>query len=384
MVEHRGARWSRVALAGPAAPDGPDRAVVVAALAGRGLRVQERQAPGTVVWFFDVGADPPDAEVVFGGRDRSALVAFVGVGIEECPDWPARLTRWSATSAASARLPLFAVALGIAGVSGADSGLADLVDWVDEESAARAAREVSRGDAAERLAGLRVGSSAIRAWAGGRIHSGFRELAAAGATEAAALRPADVAVFSRWLSESAAAFEQRVVGAVAGQTAHLWATALVGCGPVAAAGQGPRVPVPAPAVESPPARPVHWSPRGWGAEDAVIVLLGASTGLGIGRLAAGSLAGWIPGWTALALAVAIGLGVAAGAVGLRRRVLLRNQARTWAGEVVADARARTEWRVAALVNGAEPAVAARVRRLAAADPDGVVSGIRRKRQPDPD
>ena len=40
------------------------------------------------------------------------------------------------------------------------------------------------------------------------------------------------------------------------------------------------------------------------------------------------------------------------------------KARAWVAEAVADARARTEWRTAALLNAVEPVVAAQVRRSA--------------------
>ena len=44
--------------------------------------------------------------------------------------------------------------------------------------------------------------------------------------------------------------------------------------------------------------------------------------------------------------------------------MLRARARAWVAEAVADARARTEWRTVALLNAAEPVVAAHVRRSA--------------------
>ncbi|MFT3898643.1 MAG: hypothetical protein QM728_00135 [Gordonia sp. (in: high G+C Gram-positive bacteria)] len=349
MSERRGARFGRVVLAGPGANDS---AVLERVLVAEGFAVSDGGPAAVGLWCFDVAADPPSVVDVRRLAQRCDAVALVGCGIEDCPTWPARVERWCDDLDPHGALPVFAVALGLPGDG--PSGVDELLAWADEQSTACAAAKLSRRDSAERLTGLRVGSAAVRTWAGGAIHTGFRELAAVGGREAAVLRAGDVDAFTRWLRTAVDDFETRVVDAAAGHAQHLRATATVGLD--AHERQGP--------PPGPARTPVPWPGRGWGAEDAVIVVLGASSGLGIGRLVAGSMSGWLPGWWALLLATLLGVAVAGGVVALRRRVALRGQARAWVAEVVADARARTEWRVAALLSGVEPAVVARVRRAA--------------------
>ncbi|WP_415041951.1 hypothetical protein [Gordonia sp. (in: high G+C Gram-positive bacteria)] len=345
-------RFGRVEMIGPGAADS---GVLERALTASGFVVGGSATVG--LWCFDVSGEPSAEAVVAlrALRKRCDAVALVGTGIENCPSWPERVSRWSTVVDPDGGLALFAVASGLHDDDPDASGLPELSAWVEESADAAASVELAGRDTVERLTGLRVGSAAVRTWAGGAIHSGFRELAAAGAREAAALRSGDVATFTRWFRHSTAGFEEAVVGAAAGQAAHLQSTATIGLRRYDRNGD----PVPS---ASAPVPPVPWRDRGWGAEDAVIVLIGASSGLGVGRLAAGSMAAWFPGAAALIVAALLGVAVAAGAVALRRRVLLRNQARAWVVETVADARARTEWRVAAMLGGVEPAVAARVRR----------------------
>lgn len=366
MGERQSARFGRVVVVG--AP-GADAAVLRGALAEQGFVVASDGGPAAVgLCCVDLSADD-DADSAGSDADDSTArrirelragchaQAIVAVGIEDCSQWPARIAALVATADPDGAVAAFAVALRVAdGGDAAASGLPELVEWVVERSDAVAAIELRRRAAAERLSGLRVGSAAVRSWAGGRIHAAFRELAAAGQEAAAGVRTGDAAGFAAWVRRSADDLERRLVGAVAEQTAHLRATALVGL-QTYAPGADPMAPPPGPPMPGP-----GWHRRAWGAEDAVIVLLGASSGLGVGRLVAGSISGWIPGWATVVCAVLIGLGVACGAVALRRRVVLRNRARAWVAEVVADARARTEWRTAALLNAVEPAVATQVRR----------------------
>jgi hypothetical protein len=367
--ERRGARFGRVAVVGS---PGPDAAVLTSALDAEGFAVASDDGPAAVGLFcvdlslspascFDDGGPQESAAKRGIGelRSRCDAVAIVGVGLECCQQWPARIAALAQAADPDGGAAVFAVALRVADAGdAAASGLPELVEWAVERSDAVAAVELSRRAAAERLSGLRVGSAAVRSWAGGAVHAGFRELAAAGQEAAAAVRTADSARLVEWITRSADDVERSLVAAVAEQTAHLRATVLVGL-----QAYGPT----ADPMPPPPTRPsagMDWHRRAWGAEDAVIVLLGVSSGLGVGRLVAGSISGWIPGWMAVVCAVLIGLAVAFGAVALRRRVVLRARARVWVAQAVADARARTEWRTAALLNAVEPVVAAQVRRSA--------------------
>ena len=357
MIEGRWARLGRVVVAGGKS------AVLCDAVAREGFVVDGSSVAVGVVGLccFDVALDvgPATVELFRSLRERCDVVALVGVGIEDCPQWPARCAAVSGALDPVGAAPLFAVALTLAQDGDAQgSGLGALIAWVGDEAAGIAGVEMTRRSAAERLTGLRVGSAAVRTWAGSRIHAGFRELVTVGQGAATRLRSGDVDRFGAWVRYSTAALEDRLVHLVAEQVAHLQATALVGLGPYSCAAD------PRPIVPAPTRSTVDWPGRSWGAEDAVLVLIGASSGLAAGRFVSGSLADWVPGWAAALVVALIGVGVAAVAVTLRRRVILRNQARAAMAEVVADARARTEWRVAAMLNGVEPAVAARVRRSA--------------------
>ncbi|GED96144.1 hypothetical protein nbrc107697_01830 [Gordonia crocea] len=359
-VEQQCARFGRVVVAGA---DGPPPDVLVEAFADDGFAVESVESGGDGVvglCCFDVGesAAPALVESVRALRRRCGAVALVGTGLTACPTWPTRIADAARVLDPDGVLPVFALALDVAARGERPaSGLPELLDWVGEESDARAGAELSRRATAERLSGLRVGSAAVRSWAGGHIHGAFREVAFQAQDAAASLRARDVPAYTGWLRQCCAAVEQRLVVGVAEQAAHLQAVALVGLRAYD--------PVDDPRPAAPPAAAPQWPRRAWGAEDAVLVLIGASSGLGVGRLVAGSLSGWISPWTAVALAVVLGVSVAAGAVALRRRVLLRAQARSWAGEVIADARARTEWRVAGMLNAVEPTATARIRRAVA-------------------
>ena len=369
MGEQRVSRLGKILVGrtGVAGSGETNLSVVSRALAAEGFVVETAGgaggggAEGVVgLWLFPVGAEigAGQAAYVHRLRRRCDAVALVAVGIEDCPTWPDRAMTASRVLDPDGRLPVFAVALGLADRGDAvASGFDDLVGWIIAESDGRAAVELARRTTAERLTGLRLGSAAVRTWAGGRIHAGFRELASAGQEAAMELRVGDVERFVHWLRCSSADLERDLVGAVGEQAAHIQATALVGLAAYDRAAD-PRPAGPAPSMA------VSWQRRTWGAEDAVLVLIGASSGLGVGRLAAGSMAGLIPGGAAVLAALLIGLGVATAAVALRRRVLLRGQARAWVAEVLADARARTEWRVAAMLTGVEAAAAAAVRRAA--------------------
>lgn len=338
--------------------------MVIGALAAEGFNVAAEAGLAAVGLYFvdlaDAGAKP--STMARGLADLRACcdaVAIVGVGLEDCPQWPTRIAEIAAAADPDCAAAVFAVALRVAATGDASaSGVPELVEWAVERSDSVAGTELTRRAAAERLSGLRVGSAAVRSWAGGAVHAGFRDLATVGQEAAAGVRIAEAAGFTAWIARSAENLEHGLLAAVAEQTDHLRATALVGL-----QAYGPSAdPLPSPPVR--PTAKTGWHRRAWGAEDAVIVLLGVSSGLGVGRLVAGSISGWIPGWAALVCAVLIGLGVACGAVALRRRVVLRGRARAWVAEVVGDARARTEWRTAALLNAVEPAVAAQVRRAA--------------------
>ncbi|HNP56388.1 MAG TPA: hypothetical protein PKG94_05380, partial [Gordonia sp. (in: high G+C Gram-positive bacteria)] len=337
MGERRGARFGRVAVAGS---PGPDAAVLTSALDVEGFAVASDDGPAAVgLYCVDLSVGPASCFDDGGPQESAAkqgiselhsrcdAVAIVGVGLERCQQWPARIAALARAADPDGGAAVFAVALRVADAGdAAASGVPELVEWAVERSDAVAAVELSRRAAAERLSGLRVGSAAVRSWAGGTVHAGFRELAAAGQEAAAGMRTTEAARFVEWITRSADGLERSLVAAVAEQTAHLRATALVGLQAYSPTAD----PTP-----SPPQRPssgMDRHRRAWGAEDAVIVLLGVSSGLGVGRLVAGSISGWIPGWMAVICAVLIGLAVAGGAVALRRRVVLRARARAWVAE----------------------------------------------------
>ena len=98
-------------------------------------------------------------------------------------------------------------------------------------------------------------------------------------------------------------------------------------------------------------------------EDAMVLLLGASTGIGIGRLLVAPLSSvHTLQWIAMPAALLIGVAVAIWVIRMRRGATLRTQLRTWVNDVLADVRARTERRVAMQLTEAESRIGGQVMR----------------------
>lgn len=103
--------------------------------------------------------------------------------------------------------------------------------------------------------------------------------------------------------------------------------------------------------------------RSWTADDALLLVLGASTGLGLGRLVAGPLAGIGAGGPGgSVLAVAAGLLLAWWMVRTRRVASRRHVLRTWLADSCAEARSRIEQAILAQFAAIEVEAAATVTR----------------------
>ena len=95
----------------------------------------------------------------------------------------------------------------------------------------------------------------------------------------------------------------------------------------------------------------------------MLLLIGASTGIGIGRLAVAPLASvHTLQWISMPAALLLGLAVAVWVIRMRRAATVRAQVRTWVNDVLADVRARVERRVAMQLTEAESRIGGQVLR----------------------
>ncbi|KXP03216.1 hypothetical protein [Tsukamurella pseudospumae] len=132
----------------------------------------------------------------------------------------------------------------------------------------------------------------------------------------------------------------------------------------------PAVPEPA-APSLPRADPPAAPARRRGPEDAAVLVLGASAGLGIGRAVAAPLEalGGVR-WLALPISLAVGLAAAVWLLRVRRRTAARAERRNRADAASAVFRQRVEVELAAALVAAEADAALRIARGPATDPGG--------------
>ena len=148
-----------------------------------------------------------------------------------------------------------------------------------------------------------------------------------------------------------------------GQVAQLRTTALLGLEDSAPAG----LPRPAPArveIPEPPRRRRR-------AEDLIVVLLGISVGLGLGRLLGGLVADaadtGVPGlrWIGMPVMLVVGLVIAIWVIRVRRASAARAATQTWTEQALAAVRTGLERDLTDRTNAADAALTSRLNRLTA-------------------
>ncbi|OBC06031.1 MULTISPECIES: hypothetical protein [unclassified Gordonia (in: high G+C Gram-positive bacteria)] len=336
------------------------------------------------------------ASAVVDDEDLAALreltsavehVALVCCRIESFWDWPRIVRGYRSELDPAGALPVFAVSAAAA-LAGAveESGIGDLLDWfatpnaeptaripqpktpqaptpvdtddrVDPDALAiRRARLLALRDRgrADRLASLRAGIVRVRAQSSADITARVRALVARAEHRGAATTGSDVEADAAWLDREIDGLVTDLDAITDTRLDAVASSTLVGLD-----------------VDDPPAHrddePIVArrdlpSGRRTG-EDAMLLLIGASTGIGIGRLAVAPLASvHTLQWISMPAALLLGLAVAVWVIRMRRAATVRAQVRTWVNDVLADVRARVERRVAMQLTEAESRIGGQVLR----------------------
>ncbi|WP_440712368.1 hypothetical protein [Gordonia sp. FQ] len=303
-----------------------------------------------------------------GGPARE--VALVGVGAGLDPDWPRRLAAARNALDPRHRLPVFAVSLEAARAGDRDgSGLTALAAWCADPDPAEAAEPAETAEPsatprppdpapspagaerararlrAERLAGARTGLAAVRTQAAADIRAGALEVTRLADAACERLGRGGADPYRAWLAGTLTEYRDRVDAEVRGGVDHVRAAALAGV----------RVPEPSPSPSGTADVVVPDAPaRRLSPEDLVVLALGGSAGLGLGRVTVAPLVRWAGlGAPGTVLTVLVGLAIAAGVVAVRRQAATRSAARRSTAEAVAAVRGGLEHAVAGLIGAAE-------------------------------
>ncbi|GAC58741.1 hypothetical protein GOHSU_47_00270, partial [Gordonia hirsuta DSM 44140 = NBRC 16056] len=199
----------------------------------------------------------------------------------------------------------------------------------------------------ERLAGARAGFAELRGRLSGLLRTGARQLDTSAASSCERLSAAEAPAFEAWLQAALADYLRRISRELAEGTDQVRSAALAGiCPPPEASSPAPEITAAVPPVEPRSRRP--------SAEDLVVLALGASAGLGLGRVTVGPLVSWAGmGAIGTVITVLAGLAVAGWVVTVRRQGARRSALRRAAAENVAATRAAAEHAVAAGLGAAE-------------------------------
>ncbi|GAB17008.1 hypothetical protein GOEFS_018_00410 [Gordonia effusa NBRC 100432] len=342
-----------------------------------------------VVFVVDTGCDNSSAMGPLIARQLRTVgrVALVCNEIDVFWNWPARLADFREQVDPWRLCPLFAVASEVS--DDPASGIGALVEWLRAElgdaidarsqltamAAAlwaitpddgqltalrhRRAELVAERDRgrSDRLAGLRIGLTAARGSSVGQVHSRLRMVSVEGLARVETISTQQAArAVGDWLTDAIAECERSEIAELWARAARIEAVALLGID------AGPRRDLPlsrSPASQ----RALPNGRRRRSADDALVMVFGASTGLGIGRLVATQLVdAGLAGWSSMAATVLVGLAMALWVVRARRQAALRTAMRQWVTDTCADARTRIEQTIFAVVNDVEPLVVAAIAR----------------------
>ncbi|MFT3660863.1 MAG: hypothetical protein QM809_05550 [Gordonia sp. (in: high G+C Gram-positive bacteria)] len=390
-----------IAVAGPAGARPEELAAALRAALGVPVVVTgsgeppSRNTVGLLAVDLSIAAGRDEEELLAGLSALGGPVGLVGVGAGTDLGWPRRLADARERLDPEQRFPLFAVSMEVLRTGDAErSGLAALASWCAdpgdpadsaETAAARestaqtgaegrpvgsalsrhpAGEPVRSGSApadpgrtrAERLSGARAGLAELRARLAAELRAGASELAAAAQTAVDGSGGRRDGPVADWLGEALTVYRDRIDAELRAGLDHLRSTALVGLSAAAPAdradppdrtGVGALV---VPGLERRGRRPA--------AEDLVLLALGASAGLGIGRMLVVPLVQWAGfGAAATALTVLAGLATAAGIVVVRRQGAARAALRAETAEAIGALRGALEHAVAAALGAADARLA---------------------------
>ncbi|MCR8897916.1 hypothetical protein NWF34_13275 [Gordonia sp. GONU] len=365
----------------------------------RDVQARERgPGPGVALVVVDPSSSVDDEErdLVEQARAQVGTVALVCTKIDAFWEWPRIVRAHRTTLDPFGTMPVFGVSAAAAlGGDVVDSGVDALVDWIREAHAAPDALRLERARVAagvgavehlladadagtdtdssgtlddlmsarrrllssrdrgrvDRLAAVRAGLARARAQCSAELQSRVRELAAA----ADHAPDVDDAEHRSWLDTRWADLAEGIRRDADERIDEVAATALVGLDPE----QSPREPwsdTPLPA-DGPGNR------RRGGAEDAMLVVIGASTGLGVGRLVVAPMASvQTLQWISMPLTLLLGIGVAVWVIRVRRGALDRADRLTRVSERLAVARSALDHQLGLRFSAAETRTAGQIAR----------------------
>ncbi|ATD72514.1 MULTISPECIES: hypothetical protein [Gordonia] len=355
--------------------------------------------PGVALVVVDPSSSVDDEErhLVEQVRAQIGTVALVCTKIDAFWEWPRIVRAHRTTLDPFGTMPVFGVSAAAAlGGDVVDSGVDALVDWIREAHAAPDALRLERARVAagvgavehlladadagtgtdssgtlddlmsarrrllssrdrgriDRLAAVRAGLARARAQCSAELQSRVRELAAA----ADHAPEVDDAEHRSWLDTRWADLAEDIRRDADERIDEVAATALVGLDPE----PSPREPwsdTPLPADG-----PGNRRRRG-GAEDALLVVIGASTGLGVGRLVVAPMASvQTLQWISMPLTLLLGIGVAVWVIRVRRGALDRADRLTRVSERLAVARSALDHQLGLRFSAAETRTAGQIAR----------------------
>lgn len=297
--------------------------------------------------------DPFAALPMFGVSAAAALGGAVDEsGVDALVEW----VRDAVRAPAAVRLERARVAAGLGAVEhlvGADASASTPERTVDDLLAERRALLVARDRGRlDRLAAVRAGLVRARAESSAELQSGVRSLATAAVDGGTATGPEHGARLREGWAGLAATIQRLADERVD----EVRATALVGLDAEATPAD------PWSAVPLDTGRPGR-RPRRGSAEDALLVIIGASTGLGVGRLVVAPMASvQTLQWFSMPLALLLGVAVAGWIIRVRRGALDRAERATRTTELLADARSALDHQLGLRTAAAETRIAGQIAR----------------------
>ncbi|GAC02669.1 hypothetical protein GONAM_58_00050 [Gordonia namibiensis NBRC 108229] len=353
--------------------------------------------PGVALVVVDPASSVGDEELQLVARVRATVgtVALVCTKIDAFWEWPRIVRDHRKTLDPFGTMPLFGVAAAAAlGGAVEDSGVDALVDWIREALEAPDAVRVERArlaagvgvvehllddtdsgtDAsgsqdelmnarrrllssrdrgrADRLAAVRAGLTRARAQSSAELQARVRGLAALAAGDA----PDNVPEHQSWLGSRWDDLADGIRRDADERIEEVAATALVGLDPE------PSPPEPWAETPLPADGPGDGRRRG-GAEDALLVVIGASTGLGIGRLIVAPMASvQTLQWISMPLTLLLGIGVAVWVIRVRRGALERAERTARSTERLSVARSALDHQLGLRFAAAETRIAGQIAR----------------------
>ncbi|PYE18143.1 hypothetical protein DFR67_105288 [Williamsia limnetica] len=340
------------------------------------------------------GVGSGELELLRRVQDDAAVVALVCNKIDAFWDWPTLLKVNRALLDPDGRFPIFAVSAAAALAGHRDeSGFAALEQWIGEQldpisrperlatvaaerelgeliddlasrdradpatpmlterAAVHASRDRGRAD---RLAALRGGAGQIRGTVLAEVAGSTRDIAADATGRAAELSRSGAADFADHLAARLDRLRDRIRRRTADEIGALEARTMLGLEDPEPAGP----PIPPPPVGMPPL-----PSQRRGAEEALLVVFGASAGLGLGRLVVTPMSAVDTlQWISMPLTLILGVVIATGLVRLRRLSARRTSMSGWAQTAIADARSGLEQEVSRQLLTAEAVIGGRVTR----------------------